>query len=231
MLAETPMSFTPPAVPRPAQIQNLAPVRAVRSAPARPGWAGRPGDERAPLSAGSAPPPVGASPLKALEGVLLLLPFLLLPLVALWYAGRPVLDEHSWLDRYRPVSAVVLQTGIERRPAKDALRAPAFVPRVTYRYMVGGQAYQANRVTPLDVSGTERWARKHSAYAPGQVVTVWYDPQGPGRAFLERPATGRLTATFFLPVPLLALALLGAAHLSRKQQRAAAARQPLKLVR
>ncbi len=226
------MSPTPPAVPRPAQIQNLAPVRPVRAAHARPGWAGRPGDDRLEPMAGPAPALAGVSPLKALEGVLLLLPFLLLPLLALWYAGRPVLDEHSWLDRYQPVSAVVVQTGVERRPARDALRAPSFVPRVTYRYAVGGQTYEANRVTPLDVSGTERWARKHvGTYRPGEVVTAYYDPQGPGRAFLERPATGHLTATFFLPVPLLALALLWVAHVSRKQQRSAAARQPLKLVR
>ncbi len=227
------MSPSPPAIPRPAQIQELGPVRAVRMArPARPGWAGRPDDAEARRPAVSAPPPIGMSPLKALEGVLLLLPFLLLPLLALWFAGRPVLVEHSSLDRYRSISAVVVQTGIEPRANRDALRAAAFVPRVTFRYVVGGRTYQANRVTPLDVSGTERWARKHvAAYRPGDVVTAYYDPQGPDHAFLERPATGALSATFFLPVPLLALALLWAAHLSRKQRAAAAARQPLRLVR
>ncbi len=226
------MSPTPPAAARPAQIQNLAPVRAVRAAPVRPGWAGRPSDGGGRPSAVPVPPPIGISPLKALEGVLLLLPLLLLPVLALWYAGRPVLDEHSWLDRYRPISAVVLQTGIEPRAARDALRGPAYVPRVVYRYTVGGRTYEAKRVTPLDVSGTERWARKHIAsYKPGEAITIWYDPQGPERAFLERPTTGHLSATFFLPVPLLAVALLLAAHMSRRQRRAAAARQPLTLVR
>ena len=223
---------TPPAIPRPGQIQDLAPVRAVRPAnPGRPGWAGRPDRDPVPAATGSAPPPIGLSPLKALEGVLLLLPFLLLPLLALWFAGRPVLVEHSSMNRYRAVSATVLQTGLERHAGGTPHSAQVYIPRVTFRYTVAGKVYQAGRVTPLDVSGTERWARKHvEIYHPGEVVTAYYDPQNPGRAFLERRGTGTLTATFFLPVPLLALALLWAAHLSRKQRAAAAARVPLQLV-
>jgi hypothetical protein len=154
------------------------------------------------------------SPLKTLAGLLLLVPFVLVPVVGLWYAGPDVLTEHAVLDRYRATSAMVVSAGIEA----EAGHAAAYVPRVVFEYTVQGRVYQAERVTPRDVSGTQRWARKHiAAYRPGQHVTAYYDPRDPGQAFLERRGTPALTATFFLPVPLLALAFWLAASARMKR--------------
>ena len=155
---------------------------------------------------------VDVSPLKALGGLLLLLPLLLLPVVVLWFAGRGVLEEHSRLASYRTVNAVVLATNVERRPQASGHGAPSYVPRVLYRYVVDGTVYHAQWVTPRDVGGTAGWARRHAAeYMPGQRVTAYYDPRSPGRAFLDRRGMPALTATFFLPAPILAFAVIMAA--------------------
>ncbi|HEX9106731.1 MAG TPA: DUF3592 domain-containing protein [Longimicrobiales bacterium] len=167
--------------------------------------------------------------MKALAGSLLLLPLVLIPILVLWFAGRAVLVEHSALDRYRQVPATVTYTGVERRAQAASHTAPAWVPRVGYRFEVKGMIYDGSRVTPLDVGGTERWARKHiDGYSVGERVVAYYDPQDPRRSFLERRGTPALTATFFLPVPLLALALLWASRALRKRQAPAA---PLRVVR
>ncbi len=148
------------------------------------------------------PYPRTDSPLKMLAGVLLLVPFVLVPVVALWYAGPDVLTEHAMLDRYRPTVAVVLSTSVERGRGRVS-----YVPRVVFQYTVRGTTYQADRLTPRDVPGTLRWARQHASdYRPGDHVTAYYDPRDPGHAFLQRHGAPPLTATFFLPVPFLALA-------------------------
>ena len=171
--------------------------------------------------------------LKALGGVLLLLPLLLLPLIVLWFAGRGVLEEHSRLERYRSVPAVVLGTTIEQLPGKAAHRGPTFVPRVVYRYVVDGRVYLGQQVSPREVGGTEGWARRHAAeYHAGQHLSAYYDPVAPERAFLDRRGMPALTATFFLPAPILAFAVVMAAtararRLARERHRPRAEdRQP-----
>ncbi len=165
--------------------------------------------------------------LKALGGVLLLLPMLLLPLIVLWFAGRGVLEEHSRLERYRPVTALVLATAVERRPGSSPHSGPSYVPRVLYRYLVDGRVYEAQAVTPRDIGGTEGWARRHSAaYRVGERVTAYYDPQAPGHAFLDRRGMPALTATFFLPAPILAFAVVLAAMARARRLARTGARPP-----
>lgn len=159
-----------------------------------------------------------ASPLKAMAGVLLLLPLVLVPLVFLAFAGPQSLAEHSRLGRYRPIDAVVVATGVERR-AGTASQTPAWVPRVTFEYRLGAATYQASRLTPLDRSGTQRWARREIApYHAGDRVRAWYDPREPGRAFLERGNTPALNPTLLAPAPILALALWMAGNARAKRR-------------
>lgn len=155
--------------------------------------------------------------LKGLAGLLLLLPLVLVPLIALWWAGPEVLTEHAVLDRYREVDAVVIDTRVERRMGGGA---SSYTPRVAFRYTVDGRIYEADRLTPRDVPGTLRWARKHVAkFQRGDRVIAYYDPRDPSRAFLERRGAPPLTATFFLPVPVLALAFWLAANARTKKAR------------
>lgn len=158
--------------------------------------------------------PRSDSPLKALAGLLLLVPFVVVPVVALWYAGPDVLTEHAVLDRYRTTEAVVVSSGLEQVAGHTA----SYLPRVVFQYSVQGRVYRADRLTPRDVPGTLRWARKHvSGYRAGDHVTAYFDPRNPGQAFLLRRGTPALTATFFLPVPVLALAFWLAASARMKR--------------
>ncbi len=161
------------------------------------------------------------APLKALAGLLLLLPFLLIPLFFLWYAGRDSLVEHSRLGRYHQVGAVVVGTAVEQRSGRPQPGPTSWVPRVAFRYTVAGATYQASRLTPLDRGGTKRAARRHIApYHAGDRIVAWYDPEQPGQAFIERAGTAALTSTLLLPAPILALALwLTAGARSRRRER------------
>jgi hypothetical protein len=61
---------------------------------------------------------------------------------------------------------------------------------VTYTYQVLGREYQSNAITPgFDVGGTgaEKITGK---YPEGRQVRVYYDPQYPSRAVLERGTPG-----------------------------------------
>ena len=61
-------------------------------------------------------------------------------------------------------------------------------PVVQYSYQVGGQAYQGMKIAPgPEVGGTG--ARKVVArYPAGAQVMVFYDPQNPSDAVLEKKA-------------------------------------------
>ena len=79
----------------------------------------------------------------------------------------------------------VIMSTIERRSSDDGYTD---YPVVQYSYQVGGQAYQSYKLAPgPEVGGTG--ARKVIAkYPPGAQVMVFYDPQNPAEAVLERKA-------------------------------------------
>jgi hypothetical protein len=79
----------------------------------------------------------------------------------------------------------VIGSSIERRSSEDGYTD---YPVVQYSYQVGGQAYQSYKLAPgPEVGGTG--ARKVVAkYPAGAQVMVFYDPQNPAEAVLERKA-------------------------------------------
>jgi hypothetical protein len=79
----------------------------------------------------------------------------------------------------------VIMSSIERRSSEDGYTD---YPVVQYSYQVGGQAYQSYKLAPgPEVGGTG--ARKIIAkYPAGAQVMVFYDPQNPAEAVLERKA-------------------------------------------
>lgn len=61
-------------------------------------------------------------------------------------------------------------------------------PKVQYSYQVGGQAYQGSKIAPgMEVGGTGA-GRVVERYPVGAQVMVFYDPQNPADAVLERKA-------------------------------------------
>ena len=79
----------------------------------------------------------------------------------------------------------VITSTIERRSSGDGYTD---YPVVQYSYQVGGQAYQSYKLAPgPEVGGTG--ARKViGKYPAGAQVMVFYDPQNPAEAVLERKA-------------------------------------------
>ena len=79
----------------------------------------------------------------------------------------------------------VMMSTIERRSSEDGYTD---YPVVQYSYQVGGQAYESYKLAPgPEVGGTG--ARKViSKYPVGAQVMVFYDPQNPAEAVLERKA-------------------------------------------
>ena len=93
------------------------------------------------------------------------------------------------------VSAIVKSRQVPATPdpgedaEEAAARAPQTVyrPEVTYTYEVDGRRLTGTTLNleGLELSNEER-VRAHAArYAPGQSVTVYYDPAAPERAVLE----------------------------------------------
>jgi len=81
---------------------------------------------------------------------------------------------------------VVQMSTIEQRSSSEG--GYTDYPVVQYSYQVGGQAYQSMKLAPgPEVGGTG--ARKVVAkYPAGAQVMVFYDPQNPSDAVLERKA-------------------------------------------
>jgi len=88
-------------------------------------------------------------------------------------------------------------------------QAVRYQPRVVYEYQVGGRQYRGEALSAgtltlyTEPAPAEREAQR---FAPGQSVSVFYNPADPNEATLEP----RLGWTVWLK-GLLALALLGAA--------------------
>lgn len=65
---------------------------------------------------------------------------------------------------------------------------PRAEPRIEYEYQVEGQTYQSDKVRLGTWSLSVREATEvMKAYAPGSMVTVYYDPLQPARAILKLP--------------------------------------------
>ncbi|MFT3892399.1 MAG: DUF3592 domain-containing protein [Anaerolineales bacterium] len=79
----------------------------------------------------------------------------------------------------------VVMSTIDRRSSSDGYTD---YPVVQYSYQIGGQTYQSTKLAPgPEVGGTG--ARKVVAkYPAGAQVMVFYNPQNPGEAVLERKA-------------------------------------------
>lgn len=102
------------------------------------------------------------------------------------YTRRKVAQASSWPST---LGTVTLST-IEMRRNNDGGSTP--YPVVHYDYRVMSQPYQGNRVMPgLAVGGSG--ARKVvERYPAGAQVTVYYNPDKPSEALLERSMPGYL---------------------------------------
>jgi hypothetical protein len=91
-----------------------------------------------------------------------------------------------------------------------------YYPHIVYQYNVMGQTHTGKRISPGPESGSSRARELLAKYPPGAPVTVYYDPQNPSDAALERDISkimphlwlsliaANLTLCLCLALPLLA---------------------------
>ena len=113
-------------------------------------------------------------------------------LAILLYMRRKVNQVSGWPS----TQGVITSSTLESRSSEDGY---THYPAVYYSYQVSGQAHKGNRIAPgVDVGGSG--ARKVIArYPMGAPVTVYYNPQNPADAVLEKQA----------PAPTLLWIVLG----------------------
>lgn len=116
-------------------------------------------------------------------GILLFVLFVLnaIFLTIIFFMRRRMATVSQWPS----TMGTVMMSTIERRSSEDGYTD---YPVVQYSYQVSGQPYQGMKLAPgPDVGGTG--ARKVVAkYPAGAQVMVFYNPQNPSDAVLERKA-------------------------------------------
>jgi hypothetical protein len=95
--------------------------------------------------------------------------------------------------KWPTVTATVVSSDVEtRHRSGDATgmrteRGFEYLPRIAYEYSVDGVRHQSDRITFDDLRFDNHITAKAIAdrYASGSEVSVYYDPEQPGRAVLE----------------------------------------------
>jgi len=75
------------------------------------------------------------------------------------------------------------------RSIKDSSKKPTYYPKVRYEYPVGGNRYAGERISFSGGEGGEKKSEAEAVaerYPSGQKVMVYYDPNDPARAVLQR---------------------------------------------
>ncbi len=111
----------------------------------------------------------------------------------LYFMRRKVSQVSGWPS----TQGVITASTVEARASEDGYTD---YPVVRYSYQVGGQAHKGSRIAPgMEVGGSG--ARSVAArYAMGASVTVYYNPQNPADAVLEKKAPAQTLLWILLGV-------------------------------
>jgi uncharacterized membrane protein YqjE len=127
-------------------------------------------------------------------------------MVAMFLAGGlwPIVAGLRAATSYQPVEATVVSADIEADETADEYRM-----RITYRYEVDGQTYQADRLGFGDpwTRRLRRLREEIQRYQPGTRIRAWYDPDRPARAVLQPRVPPSAWFLLLLLQPFLAVAL------------------------
>lgn len=107
--------------------------------------------------------------------------------------------SQNWLSVPGRIVSAEVKQGTSRETKRDItgeereVTSYYYYPAVEYTYEVGGQTYTGKRLAFGGIVGHSDPAKAAAAlapYQPGSTVTVYYDPQNPAEAVLERKAGG-----------------------------------------
>ena len=116
---------------------------------------------------------------------LILLPLGLLILAISLYFGGPQRASLGWIS----VEGSVINTYIEEY--RDADQEVTYTPRIIYEYTVDGQTYTSQQIAfgiEQSYGSQNRADDVLEDFPVGNPVTVYYDPEDPGNAVLDRSA-------------------------------------------
>jgi hypothetical protein len=94
---------------------------------------------------------------------------------------------------------------------RDSGDSGAYYPVVHYSYQVGGQPYEGYRIAPGGEVGGIGAGKVAARYPVGAHVQVFYNPQKPSEAFLEKKAHGQILMWVILIILDLSLCVFAPA--------------------
>jgi hypothetical protein len=120
---------------------------------------------------------------------------LLVGLGILGVGAYSYMTDSAALDNRVELSAEITDTGVESVVVSRG--RTGYVPVVTFQYQLQGASYTSDRIYPGDAQpqyGDRATAESSvSAYAVGDSVTAYVNPDTPGQAFLEDSRSGIAT--------------------------------------
>ncbi len=134
--------------------------------------------------------------------------FTIVPLIFVGVGGYLAWSQHHKITTFVPVTATVLSKEVERHTSRDSdgRTSTSYEPVVKYRYQVDGQTYTCDVVTPLDDSGSSRWAHELiGRYQVNEETEAYHNPKEPHEAFLAKQYS--FFPYIFVLFPMLFLAV------------------------
>ena len=119
-------------------------------------------------------------------------------------AQRKMRAIQSWSSTLGTVSNSYLE---RRRSSKGGSTS---YPVVQYSYQAGGQPYQGRKIAPGMEAGGSGAGSVVSRYPAGAQVMVFYDPQNPSDAVLERKAPAQWVLWLVLVIMDMMLCVMAA---------------------
>jgi len=131
-------------------------------------------------------------------------------LLFLAIGGYFVYEQEVALREHEPTEATVVGTDIERDVDRNVGEPDdvTYTPKVRYRYEVDGETHTSTNVFPGGTPGRgdRGWAEEiTSDYGAGDEVTVYYDPDEPGEAYLVQKRSYTKFAFVVLPLVFVAI--------------------------
>ena len=102
-------------------------------------------------------------------------------LAVIYFMRKKMAEVSQWPS----VMGVVQMSTVERRSSEDGYTD---YPVVQYSYLVNGQPYQNSKLAPGPEVGGSGARKVVAKYPAGAQVMVFYNPQNPSDAVLERKA-------------------------------------------
>lgn len=102
------------------------------------------------------------------------------------------------INQWPQTMGTILMSTTQARRSSDGSGGYTHYPVVMYSYQVGGQGYQGSTIAPGPEVGGSGADKVVARYPSGTQVMVFYNPQNPADAVLEKKAPAQFWLWFIL---------------------------------